>query len=45
MGLIQRRVVDVEPMITHRLPLSRLSEAVALARDRSAEVMKVLLHP
>ena len=45
MELIQRRVVDVEPMITHRLPLSRLSDAVALARDRSAEVMKVLLHP
>ena len=45
MSLIRRCIVDVESMITHRFPLSRLADAVALARDPSAEVMKVLLYP
>ena len=45
MGLIQRGIVDVDNMITHRFPLSQLADAVALARDPAAEVMKVLLQP
>lgn len=35
--------LDPSPLVTHRLPLSRFEEAVALARDRKA--LKVLLMP
>jgi len=35
--------LDPAPLVTHRLPLSRFAEAVALARDRQA--LKVLLTP
>lgn len=35
--------LDPSPLITHRLPLSRFGEAVALARDQQA--LKVLLVP
>jgi L-iditol 2-dehydrogenase len=35
--------LDPAPLVTHRLPLSRFAEAVALARDRRA--LKVLLTP
>jgi threonine dehydrogenase-like Zn-dependent dehydrogenase len=37
------RRLDPSPLVTHRLPLSRFDEAVALARDRQA--LKVLLSP
>jgi L-iditol 2-dehydrogenase len=35
--------LDPSPLVTHRLPLSRFGEAVALARDQQA--LKVLLVP
>ena len=35
--------LDPSPLVTHRLPLSRFEEAVALARERRA--LKVLLVP
>jgi L-iditol 2-dehydrogenase len=35
--------LDPSPLVTHRLPLSRFAEAVALARDQQA--LKVLLVP
>jgi L-iditol 2-dehydrogenase len=35
--------LDPAPLVTHRLPLSRFAEAVALARERRA--LKVLLTP
>jgi L-iditol 2-dehydrogenase len=35
--------LDPAPLVTHRLPLSRFTEAVGLARDRRA--LKVLLTP
>jgi L-iditol 2-dehydrogenase len=35
--------LDPSPLVTHRLPLSRFSEAVELSRDRRA--LKVLLTP
>lgn len=40
--MITRRL-DPAPLVTHRLPLSRFEEAVALARERRA--LKVLLLP
>jgi L-iditol 2-dehydrogenase len=40
--LVSRRL-DPSPLVTHRLPLSRFKEAVALARERRA--LKVLLVP
>ena len=40
--LVSRRL-DPSPLVTHRLPLSRFQEAVALARERRA--LKVLLTP
>jgi L-iditol 2-dehydrogenase len=41
--LMAGRRLDPSPLVTHRLPLSRFDEAVALARDRKA--LKVLLTP
>ncbi len=41
--LMASRRLDPSPLVTHRLPLSRFDEAVALARDRQA--LKVLLSP
>ena len=40
--LVSRRL-DPSPLVTHRLPLSRFQEAVALTRERRA--LKVLLVP
>jgi len=41
--LLATRRLDPSPLVTHRLPLSRFEEAVALARERLA--IKVLLVP
>jgi L-iditol 2-dehydrogenase len=41
--LLASRRLDPSPLVTHRLPLSRFAEAVALARERRA--LKVLLTP
>ena len=41
--LMATRRLDPAPLVTHRLPLSRFEEAVALARERRA--LKILLVP
>lgn len=41
--LLATRRLDPSPLVTHRLPLSRFSEAVGLAREKRA--LKVLLLP
>lgn len=41
--LLAGRRLDPSPLVTHRLPLSRFEEAVALSRERRA--LKVLLTP
>jgi len=41
--LLVTRRLDPSPLVTHRLPLSRFEEALALARERRA--LKVLLTP
>jgi len=39
--LLATRRLDPSPLVTHRLPLARLGEAIELARERQA--LKVLL--
>jgi L-iditol 2-dehydrogenase len=41
--LIESGSVDVEPLVTHRLPLEDLPQAVALARTRRA--LKAIINP
>jgi L-iditol 2-dehydrogenase len=41
--LLATRRLDPSPLVSHRLPLSRLGEAIELARERRA--LKVLLTP
>jgi threonine dehydrogenase-like Zn-dependent dehydrogenase len=42
-ALLASRKLDPEPLVSHRLPLARFAEAVALVRERRA--LKVLLEP
>jgi 2-desacetyl-2-hydroxyethyl bacteriochlorophyllide A dehydrogenase len=41
--LIRAGTVTVEPLLTHRLPIERFAEGLALAR--SGEALKVQIHP
>lgn len=41
--LISNGVIDVSPLITHKLPFSRAQEAFTLFADRTGGVMKVVL--
>jgi len=43
--LIDDGVIDPTPLITHRLPLSRAPEALAMLEGRTAPAIKVLLDP
>jgi 2-desacetyl-2-hydroxyethyl bacteriochlorophyllide A dehydrogenase len=44
--LLERGVVDLDPIVTHRFPTSRFEEAFALMDDRDGIVAKVVLeHP
>lgn len=43
--LLKKGVIDMEKMVTHRFPLSRLGEAIELAHDTTKEVLKVLIVP
>ena len=43
--LIFSRQVDVRPLITHRFPLSQISEAIALASSPDAHSLKVIVNP
>ncbi len=44
-SLIDEGVIDPSPLITHRFPLSRASEALALLETRREPAIKVLLDP
>jgi L-iditol 2-dehydrogenase len=45
-GLLERRLVDLDPIVTHRFPARRFEDAFALMEDRDGVVAKVLLeHP
>lgn len=43
--LIDDRIIDPSPLITHRFPLSRAPEALALLEGRTEPAIKVLLDP
>ena len=43
--LIDDGVIDPSPLVTHRFPLSRASEALALLESRREPAIKVLLEP
>jgi threonine dehydrogenase-like Zn-dependent dehydrogenase len=43
--LMQRGLVDVRPLMTHRLPLAEFGRAWELFRDRQDGVIRAMLHP
>jgi 2-desacetyl-2-hydroxyethyl bacteriochlorophyllide A dehydrogenase len=43
-GLIAERVLDLDPIVTHRFPMSDFEEAVALMDDRRGIVAKIVLE-
>jgi len=43
-GLIADRVLDLDPIVTHRFPMSDFQEAVALMDDRRGIVAKIVLE-
>jgi threonine dehydrogenase-like Zn-dependent dehydrogenase len=42
--LLERGLVDFEPVVTHRFPAHRFEEAFAVLEDRTGTVAKVLLE-
>jgi threonine dehydrogenase-like Zn-dependent dehydrogenase len=42
--LLERGVVDLDPIVTHRFPTSRFEDAFALMDDRDGIVAKVVLE-
>lgn len=43
--LIRSHVVDVDSMVTHRFPLSKLNEAIRTAADPEESCLKVMITP
>ena len=43
--LVFSRKIRVEPLITHRFPLSKINEAFAVASNPSAQSLKVIVKP
>ena len=43
-GLISDRVLDLDPIVTHRFPMADFAEAVALMDDRRGIVAKIVLE-
>ena len=43
-GLVADRVLDLDPIVTHRFPMSDFEEAVALMDDRHGIVAKIVLE-
>jgi 2-desacetyl-2-hydroxyethyl bacteriochlorophyllide A dehydrogenase len=43
-GLLADRVLDLDPIVTHRFPMSDFEEAVALMDDRRGIVAKIVLE-
>jgi L-iditol 2-dehydrogenase len=42
--LVRKRVVELDPIVTHRFPLERFEEAFALMDDRRGVVAKIVLE-
>jgi L-iditol 2-dehydrogenase len=43
-GLLRERLVDLDPIVTHRFPLERFEEAFALMNDRRGVVARIVLE-
>jgi threonine dehydrogenase-like Zn-dependent dehydrogenase len=43
-GLLADRVLDLDPIVTHRFPMSDFEQAVALMDDRRGIVAKIVLE-
>ena len=43
-GLLRGRLVDLEPLVTHRFPLERFEDAFALMDDRHGIVARIVLE-
>ena len=43
-ALLRERVVDLDPIITHRFPLERFEDAFALMDDRQGVVARIVLE-
>lgn len=43
--LVESGAVRTDPLVTHRLPLWETARAIDLVRARSADTLKVLIHP
>ena len=43
-ALLRERLVDLDPIVTHRFPLERFEDAFALMDDRSGVVAKIVLE-
>lgn len=43
--LVEDGVVRTEPLVTHRLSLAEMARAIDLVRARSADTLKVMVHP
>jgi threonine dehydrogenase-like Zn-dependent dehydrogenase len=43
-GLVADRVLDLDPIVTHRFPVSEFEEAVRLMDDRRGIVAKIVLE-
>jgi threonine dehydrogenase-like Zn-dependent dehydrogenase len=43
-ALLRERLVDLEPIVTHRFPLEKFEDAFALMDDRRGVVAKIVLE-
>ncbi len=43
-GLLRERLVDLDPIVTHRFPLDRFEDAFALMDDREGVVARIVLE-
>jgi threonine dehydrogenase-like Zn-dependent dehydrogenase len=43
-ALLRARLVDLEPIVTHRFPLERFEDAFALMDERRGVVARVVLE-
>ncbi len=43
-GLLRERLVDLDPIVTHRVPLEHFEEAFALMDDRRGVVARIVLE-
>lgn len=43
--LMQKGLVDIDPLISHHLPLSEFSQAWSIFLNREADAIRVMMHP